>query len=170
MSLKSFDKFCEKMITGEPSSEKPIYDERQNIVRSRLIIEALTIYGAASIIDAALNELVYMWCESVFAQLVLIAALCLMWYLIRCAAKGALFGVNGTYFAKITGCGWVGMGVFFALYFAFGDDVSVVTDGALSGDIVFVISYVLLALCGIFQIIMARREDKRRKENQTNFQ
>lgn len=168
MSLKSFDKFCEKMVTGEPSSEKPIYDERQNIVRSRLLIEALMIYGVASMLDTALNEMVYMWCESFFAQLVLIAALCLIWYLIRCAAKGALFGVNGTYFAKITGCGWLGMGVFFALYFALEDDVSVVTNGALSSDIVFVISYGLLALCGIFQIIMARREDKRRKENQTN--
>lgn len=168
MSLKSFDKFCEKMITGEPSSEKPIYDERQNIVRSRLLIEALMIYGVASMFDTALNEMVYMWCESFFAQLVLIAALCLMWYLIRCTAKGALFGVNGTYFAKITGCGWLGMGVFFALYFALYDDVSVVTDGALSKYFVYVISYGLLALCGVFQIIMARREDKRRKENQTN--
>lgn len=165
MSLKSFDKFCEKMVTGEPSSEKPIYDERQNIVRSRLLIEALTIYGVASMLDTALNEMVYMWCESFFAQLVLIAALCLIWYLIRCTAKGALFGVNGTYFAKITGCGWVGMGVFFALYFAFEDDVSVVTDGALSGYFVYVISYGLLALCGIFQIIMARREDKHREKN-----
>lgn len=165
MSLKSFDKFCEKMVTGEPASEKPIYDERQNIVRSRLLIEALMIYGVASMLDAALNEQVYMWCESFFAQLVLIAALCLIWYLIRCTTKGALFGVNGTYFAKITGCGWLGMGAFFSLYFAFGDDMCVVKDGALSKHFVFVISYGLLALCGIFQIIMARREDRHREKN-----
>lgn len=168
MSLKSFDKFCEKMITGEPSSEKPIYDERQNIVRSRLIIEALTIYGVASMLDAMVAEAAYMWCESYFAQMVLIAALSLMWYLIRCAAKGALFGVNGTYFAKITGCCWIGMGLFFVLYNVFKDNMSIVSDGALSDDFVYAVSYGLLALCGIFQIIMARREDKRRKENQTN--
>ena len=41
MSLKSFDKFCERLILSEPGSQKEVFDERQNVMRSRLAIEAL---------------------------------------------------------------------------------------------------------------------------------
>ena len=44
MSLKSFDKFCERMILAEPGSEKEIYDERQKQIRTQLTVEALTVF------------------------------------------------------------------------------------------------------------------------------
>lgn len=106
MSLKSFDKFCENIILGEPSSQKQIFDERQNILRSRLITEALIIFAVLSALNTMVMDAGAMWCEGYFAPMVLSAALCLLWWLIRCSAKGVLFGVNGTVAMKCTGGSW----------------------------------------------------------------
>lgn len=56
MSLKSFDKFCERMILAEPGSQKEIFDERQKIVRSRITIEALLIFGCSAILNCMIME------------------------------------------------------------------------------------------------------------------
>lgn len=56
MSLKSFDKFCERMILAEPGSEKEIYDERQKQIRTQLTVEALTVFGAMSMLAVMINE------------------------------------------------------------------------------------------------------------------
>lgn len=79
MSLKSFDKFCENIILGEPSSpkQKQIFDERQNILRSRLITEALIIFAVRSALNTMVMDAGPMWCEGFFAPMVLSAALCL---------------------------------------------------------------------------------------------
>lgn len=56
MSMKSFDKFCERMITAEPGSEKEIFDERQNVMRMRLAIEALLICVGLIFINSIIAE------------------------------------------------------------------------------------------------------------------
>ncbi|MGN1341353.1 MAG: hypothetical protein ACI4WS_13760 [Oscillospiraceae bacterium] len=95
MSLKSFDKFCEKMILGEPGSEKEIYDERQKQIRTHLTVEALTVFSALSMIAVAINETGFQWCEGCFPVMVLCAALSYGWWVIRNAVKGSLFGFSG---------------------------------------------------------------------------
>ena len=95
MSLASFDKFCEKMILGEPGSEKEIFDERQNIVRGRLTTEALAVGFALSGLLVLTNE-ISEWCSEMFMLMGLGAALCYLWWVIRNAIKGSLFGVKGS--------------------------------------------------------------------------
>lgn len=56
MSMKSFDKFCEKMILGEPGSEKEIFDERQKQLRTHILVQSLVIYAIASALCVVLNE------------------------------------------------------------------------------------------------------------------
>lgn len=95
MSLKSFDKFCERMILAETGSEKEIYDERQKQIRTQLTVEALTVFGAMSMLAVMINETAFSWCEGCFPVMVLCAALSYGWWVIRNAVKGSLFGVSG---------------------------------------------------------------------------
>lgn len=170
MSLKSFDKFCENMILGEPSSQKQIFDERQNIVRSRLITEALIIFAALSMLNTMIMEAGPKWCESFFAPMVFFAALCLLWWLIRCSVKGALFGVNGTTAMKYTGGVWTGIGLLYMIINILGgksDGVlvdGVIVDGVVGEKFLIVVSCAVLMLCGVYILVMASREDKRRKK------
>ena len=166
MSLKSFDKFCEKMILSEPKSEKAIFDERQKIVRSRLTTEALIVYAFLSAVDVLIMDTAYQWCESHFATLVLAAAVSLMWWTIRCAAKGVLFGVNGTFSMSYVGAMWIGLGL-----------CEIVTeickieylykDGMIAENLVILVSFGLLAVCGVINLIVASVENKQcKKENE----
>lgn len=94
MSMKSFDKFCEKLILSEPNSEKEIYDERQKLMRMWLLVQALTGYAAASTLCVLLNELMS-FLESSFSGMVFLAAAAYLWYVIMAAVRGCLFGVSG---------------------------------------------------------------------------
>lgn len=95
MSLKSFDKFCERMILAEPGNEKEVYDERQKQIRTQLTVEALTVFGAMSMLAVMINETDLQWCEGCFPVMVLCAAISYGWWVIRNAVKGSLFGISG---------------------------------------------------------------------------
>lgn len=172
MSLKSFDKFCENIILGEPSSQKQIFDERQNIVRSRLITEALIIFAALSMLNTMIMEAGPKWCESFSAPMVFFAALCLLWWLIRCSVKGALFGVDGTTAMKCTGGFWAGIGLFYMIMNTFGghsDGVfagGIIVDGMVGEKFLIVVSCAVLTLCGVYILVMASREDRHRKSEE----
>lgn len=73
MSMKSFDKFCERIILAEPGSQKEIFDERQRQQRTQLTVEALLIYCAAAALCVLMNE-VFGFLESSFSGMVFIAA------------------------------------------------------------------------------------------------
>ncbi len=94
MSLKSFDKFCEKIIMGEVGSEKEIYDERQNQIRTKLIIEALVIFGTMTALGTFLYDILK-WCESTFSICAICCAAAYLWWTIRALFNGCLFGVSG---------------------------------------------------------------------------
>ncbi len=96
MSLKSFDKFCENMILAAPGSQKEVFDERQNQVRSALTIEALIICVLLSMGLVAFNEMLLRWCEECFPLIMFSVTLSFLWSVIRCAAKDCLFGVKGS--------------------------------------------------------------------------
>ncbi|MBP1580654.1 MAG: hypothetical protein J6B57_11265 [Oscillospiraceae bacterium] len=97
MSMKSFDKFCEKIILGEPGSEKEIFDERQKQQRTQLLVEAFLFYSVATAVLLLLNEIdeTPRFFESSFSVLALCAGAAVLWWTIRAAVKGCLFGVSG---------------------------------------------------------------------------
>ena len=94
MSMKSFDKFCEKMILGEPGSEKEIFDERQKQLRTQILVQALVIYAVASALCVMLNEIIG-FMESDFAGMAFCAGAAYLWWVISLAAKECMFGVSG---------------------------------------------------------------------------
>lgn len=96
MSMKSFDKFCEKIILGEPGSEKEIFDERQKQQRTQLTLISLAIYAAASALVVMLNEVTPGFLESSFSGLLLCAGVAYLIWVIMAARKGCLFGVSGS--------------------------------------------------------------------------
>ena len=94
MSMKSFDKFCEKMILGEPGSEKEIFDERQNQLRTHILVQSLVIYAIASALCVVLNEFIG-FLESDFSGMVFVAGAVYLWWVISLAVKECMFGVSG---------------------------------------------------------------------------
>lgn len=100
MSMKSFDKFCERLILAELGSEKEVFDERQRVIQQRLAVEALLIYGGVTLINTMMMEIFYQWAESWMAATFLFVVLCLLWWQIRCAVKGCMAPVSGKYIHK----------------------------------------------------------------------
>lgn len=168
MSLKSFDKFCESIINPDTESQKEIFDERQNIIRSKLMIEALLIYAGMTLINCIIMELFYKWAESQFSSMLLIMALCLLYWLIRCVAKGCIVSASGKQFQKnSTLAVFIGCGVFLIRFLlCIGEEGFPITDGKFSDDFVFMLSLVIMILCGIIKRSAIYREEKRIREEQ----
>lgn len=103
MSMKSFDKFCEKMVNNEPLNEKAIFDERQNQLRQKYTIEALYVFGGCTFLNTLIMECGLQWSESYAMPMVIFAVISYLYWIIRNAAKGTLFGVNGTRAVSSTG-------------------------------------------------------------------
>lgn len=167
MSLKSFDKFCEKIIMGEPDPiyRKEIFDERQNQVRSKLIIEALTVFGAAVSLNTLVMDCGVKWCDGYFAPVVLIIALCYMYWLIRAVKKGAMFGVDGTAKAEHNAGTFIGMSIVYPLLIFLNEnrEIYIFRDGMLSEFFVMMLFYVIAVVCGVVTLVLAHKEKKRVK-------
>lgn len=103
MSIKSFDKFCEKMVNNEPLNEKAIFDERQNQLRRQYTNEALYIFGGSTFVNTLIMEFGLQWSESYAMPMAVFAVLSYLYWVIRNAVKGTLFGVNGTSVVSSTG-------------------------------------------------------------------
>lgn len=165
MSMKSFDKFCEKLITAEPGSEKEIFDERQNVMRMRLAIEALFICVCLILINGIVTEMVvkYQWAEYMMTADLLFAVLSMLWWIIRCAVKGCLVAVSGRIAQKTAAVMSVLVGALNGLRYALdiGEESFLIKDGRLSADFVFLICFALMIVCGIFMFTAIRREEKR---------
>lgn len=162
MSLKSFDKFCEKMILGEPASQKEIMDERQKIMRMRIGIETLVIFSGLTFINCLIMDLSYQWAESYSAPILLFFMICMIYFQIRCFSAGCMIGINGTSKAKFT-----------AFYAIFLGAVSMLRDwnentyfedGKLTDDCNFMISWILFIIYGIVSLILIRLTQKSDKK------
>lgn len=167
MSLKSFDKFCETLIMAEPGSQKVILDERQRQVRLKLVTEAVSIYGIASFLNTAVMDRLYKWCDSFFAPMLLIAAVCYLYWILRCGFKGALFGVNGLFSAKVTA--WLViiqafvMGV--NICFDFSEkEKAFFYDGMLSTTVVCGITVVIFLATAVSVIILVKKSEKAERD------
>lgn len=168
MSLRSFDKFCERLILAEQGSEKEIFDERQNVIRSRLAIEALLVYVGLTIVNSMVTELFYQWAESLMTVTLLFAVICLLWWEIRCAFKECMLAVSGRYAQKISAVMAIFIGALNGLRYVFdiGEEDYFVTDGKLSGDFVFALCFLLMIGCGIFMLCVMRHEEKRNESEE----
>lgn len=166
MSLKSFDKFCENMITGK-KQEKAIFDERQNQMQTKIVVETLSYYIAAIIINTIVMEYFYQWCESYLVSMVLFCMAAYLYYTVRSAAKGCLVGVNGSYPIKVSAGITLLMGIVWGINFSLGvltGKESIILDGRLQNAFIASICAVLIIINGIITIVFAKKYDRKIKE------
>ncbi len=97
MSMKSFDKFCEKVINGEYDGRptKEIFDERQNILRMKLTKRALWLFVIMSGINLIVMECGPQWCESRVMSTAIFGAAAHLYWTAAAVKKDALFGLSG---------------------------------------------------------------------------
>lgn len=154
MSLKSFDNFCEKAIPADSGAyEKEIFDERQKIILSRLSIEALCICLGICLINALIMDWGYSW-TNYCPSMLLIMSVCTAYYLIRCAAKGCLFGIGGFRSRKSllitsTVCGALNAIMRISDVVI---DGYIIKDGILTKDFIYFVSFALLTVCGVITV------------------
>lgn len=171
MSLKSFDKMCENMILGTPGSAKDIFDERQNQVRAKLMIEVFQLYAVLTFIALIIYEAGYPYCESVVAILAFCAAVCYMWWVIRNLFCGSIFGVKytQTHYTAWTLLAECIMFIFLVLDDTlFADEQEqieqsknfFINDGRLSEEIVFIAALAIMIISSVTVLIAVRRKKK----------
>ena len=171
MSLKSFDKFCEDLILKEPGSEKVIFDERQKLVQMKLGIEALTIFGALSLINCLIMDMAYQYAETYSAPMLLIMLLCAFYYMIRCAAKDCLVGIGGEKSLKFSAGYAIFMGVMMMIKFMFDNDEERVMfiDGKLGDDFCFMLVWIMAIMYGIITLLLiyihAKRKEREKEDH-----
>lgn len=165
MSLKSFDKLCERMILGEPGSQKEILDERQKIARTQIGVEALAIFSCLTFINSLVMDLWYQWAESHAAIMLMFFMTCLIYFNIRCFSKECMIGINGLYRAKFSAFYAVFMGAVYMLVFVFGNDEkkALFSDGKLTDNCCFMITLILFIIYGIVSFILIKAVQKSEK-------
>lgn len=162
MSLKSFDKFCETIITGKPGSQKVILDERQRQVSSKLTTEALLIYGIASSVNTVVMDDLYRWCDSFFAPMVLLMTMCYIYWMLRSYFSGTLFGINGSSPAKWT-AGIFMVEAFFYCMMLFTDldeEGGAFHDGMMSSHLVVGVAVALFFIGAAAAFVFAKKAEK----------
>lgn len=114
-------------------------------------------------------DFVYKWAESTACTVLLIAVLSLLWYLIRCAAKGCMAAVSGRRFQKISfALGSIGSALqSVRFFFKLGEEDFPIRDGMLTIDFLFLWSLLLLC-CGIFSLCVIHNEEKRNGREEQN--
>lgn len=169
MSLKSFDKFCENMILGEPGSQQEVFDERQNQVRSSLFIEALLICIFMSFILVGLNETRLQLCEGCFPLLMLSLTVSYLWNVIRCAAKGCLFGVKGSgtvVTAFIIALSSINV---FIRYSPDGEEDFIINNGLMTTEFIMLISALVMFVSFIVVLVInCHKKKKQAADNEDN--
>lgn len=171
MSLKSFDKFCEKLITGEPIPQKEIFDERQSVLRTKSLVIALTGFGSLSTANTMLMECGLKWSESYFAPIAIFMAVCYLVFLLDNARRGSLFGVNGTAKATSTAVLFILQGLYFLLIVRNGEEpFCVMKDGAVSKIFLLTLFFVMEIVCGIITIILAHKFNKSKDDGEEEKQ
>ncbi len=165
MSLKSFDKFCERMILAEPGSQKEIFDERQKLIRERITFNSVLLFAGLSATNTLMMDWGLQWCGMFFAPMILFYVISYIYWIIANACKGSLFGVEGTRFVKSNAFCMIFISVVNLLMRAFDDEgFSVLKNGMLSVKFIGVIAFTLLLAAGIAAFVLANRYDTAQKE------
>ena len=153
MSMKSFDKFCERIILAEPGSQK----ERQQ--RTQLTVEALLIYCAAAALCVLMNE-VFGFLESSFSGMVFIAAAAFLWWNIRALVKGCLFGVSGKQGIYSTVVALAEIPLWIIFLYPDGQPVQIIVNGTLSIFIVVTAGFSLYVVTNVIALAAYIRNKK----------
>lgn len=172
MSLKSFDKFCERMILADPGSEKEIFDERQKLIRERITFNSVVLFATLSAVNTITMDWGLQWCEMYFGPMILFYVISYIYWIIANACKGSLFGVGGTKFVKSNAFIMLFVSVVNLLNLlvrSFDEEFSVIKDGMLSVRFIGVIAFTLLLIAGIAATVLAHRYDKS-QEQQKNLE
>lgn len=162
MSLKSFDKFCEKIINGEPIDNKDIFDERQERVRTKSLVIALTNFGSSCAANTLLMECGMRWSESYFMPM----AVCYLGFLLQNARRGSLFGINGTSKATMTASFLLAHGTVM-LFFKLIDEEEpfcVIKNGRVSEIFLMALFLILEISCAVITFVLAHKFNKSKKE------
>ena len=164
MSLKSFDKFLENYILGQPNNKKEIMDERQKIARTHILVETLIIFSGLSFISNFVMDLWYRWAESYASPMLIFFMLCMIYFNIRCFAKGCLIGINGGKAITFTAAYPIFMGVMMGAKYLIGNEEysSLFADGKLTDDFCFIAAWILFVVYGVLTIILAKADKKRK--------
>lgn len=154
MSMKSFDKFCERIILGEPGSEKEIFDERQKYLRTQITLRVLAIYAGFSALLVLANDMMG-FLESCFAGLAFAASVMYMVWVIYAAAKECLFGVQGKQTITTALIVIAEVPLFILLQLSDKDEkpFMVIEQGRLTDRFVIMVSLVLFAISALTVII-----------------
>lgn len=162
MSLKSFDKFCETLITADPGSKKIILDERQRQVSSKLTTEAFLIYIIASTANTVVMDKLYQWCDSFFAPMVFLMAACYIYWMLRSYFSGTLFGINGSSPAKWTAGIFMVEALMYCMLFFSGldEEFGAFHDGMMSSRLVVVTAFVLFFIGAATTFVLAKKAEK----------
>lgn len=147
-----------------------VFDERQNTFRLRYGVEALSAFALLAIACCVSLDWFYKWSESVSCAVLVLAVLCLLWFLIRCAVKGCIAAASGRQAQKtaigLTTLGAVMQSIRFSVETA---ENGVLKDGMLSNNFLFMVSSLLLVFCGVFSLCAIYKEEKaNKKEEETS--
>lgn len=167
MSLKSFDKFCERMIMGEPVDRKEVFDERQNQLRTKLIVEALWVYVGISGVATLINESVTCFASAV-SLLAVCASVAFLWWTIRCAVKDCIFGIKGI--GAVSGA-WVLLVeavAFILMYVVDNDEPFIGENGLVGSRLMLGIGLVVLMVSSLIVIVISIKRKKKENKSEEN--
>lgn len=169
MNLKSFDKFCENIIMGEPKNEKDIFDERQNQLRGKLICEGFQLYAVLSYLALIIYEAGYAYCDSVIAILAFCAAVSYLWWVLRGLHYGCIIGIKFTQTTNSAAMIAVEMVLFgFITFNNFSKDRQLgesffVNNGQLTKHFVTVIAMAIMIIASVITLVAVSRHQKAEK-------
>lgn len=166
MSLKSFDKFCEKIINGEPVDNKDIFDERQERIRTKNLVIALVCFGSLCALNTLFMECGMQWSESYFMPIAIFMGICYLGFLLSSARQGSLFGINGTSKATMTASILLGQGIVLLLVKLVDKEESfcVIKDGKVSAIFLMVLFFVCEIVCAVITFVLAHKFNKSKEE------
>ncbi len=166
MSLKSFDKFCERMILAEPGSQKEIFDERQKLIREHITFNSVLLFAGLSATNTLMMDWGLQWCGMYSAPMILFYVISYIYWIMANSYKGSLFGVEGTRFVKSNAFCMIFISAVNLLMRALDEEgFSVLKGGMLSVEFIGVIAFSLLLAAGISALMLAHRYEKAQKEH-----
>ena len=167
MSLKSFDKFCETMITAKPGSEQEIFDERQKQIQTQIVIQSMVCFILMMLVHCVVSDLIRKWSESNLLPFLLFAMICVIFYIIRAGIKGCYIGVNGAAARYIPAFMCIllgGLNSFRAFWGLEENHFAIIKNGVIADSFLELCSWGLMIVSGILTIIFIKKNANENKE------
>ncbi len=167
MSLKSFDKFCEKMITAKPGSEKEIFDERQKQIQLHLVIHAMVCFTVLMFVHCLVSDFFHKWSESNLLTFLLFAMISVIFYIIKAGVKGCFIGVNGAFSRYVPAFMCILLGAlngfreFLELEEA---HFAIIKNKAVTDNFLGLCTYFLMIVAGILTFVFIKKNAKESEE------